>query len=453
MALRVPLKTSKSFYTNAFGSFDKKIWEKIVMNILIVGSGGREYSIGLALKKDKNVGKLYFAPGNGATDMLGENIAFDDFGVLADFVESHGIVLTIVGPEAPLVGGIVDYFRERSLTIFGPTAAAAQLEGSKIFMKNFLARHHVPTAKYIETDSLDKATAFIATLEAPIVVKADGLCGGKGVIIAQSHDEAKVAASDMLAGSSFGEAGTSIVVEEFLDGYELSVFAICDGKDYVVLPAAQDHKRLLDEDQGPNTGGMGAYAPTPLVSEAIYSKLDTRVIKPTLKGMEAEGHPFTGVLFIGVMVVNGEPIVLEYNVRFGDPECEALMPLLKSPVSELFYKAATGDLKNAEILFHDRYAVGVVMASQHYPYESSMPSEIVVDTINHPDLEEGSHLSYAGVTREPDGKLYATGGRVLVCVGVGDSIAEAREKAYMLVGQVHFSGKQCRTDIAYQALA
>ena len=423
------------------------------MNILIIGSGGREYSIGLALKRDKNVGKLYFAPGNGATDQLGENIAISKFEALADFAEEHSIALTIVGPEAPLVEGIVDLFQERGLTIFGPTAGAAQLEGSKIFMKNFLARHNVPTARYIETDSLDEAVAFIATLEAPIVVKADGLCGGKGVIIAQSHDEAKVAAADMLAGSSFGDAGTSIVVEEFLDGYELSVFAICDGKDYVVLPAAQDHKRLLDGDQGPNTGGMGAYAPTPLVTDEIYAKLDERVIKPTLRGMEEEGNPFTGVLFIGVMVVKGEPIILEYNVRFGDPECEELMPLLKSPASELFYKAAIGDLASAKIAFYDKYAVGVVMASRHYPYKSSPPAEIVVDDIYHDDLEENSHISYAGVSREADGKLYATGGRVLVCVGLGKSrFREARDRAYMLVGQVHFVGKQCRTDIAYQAL-
>lgn len=422
------------------------------MDILIVGAGGREYSIGLALKRDESVGKIYFAPGNGATDMLGTNLTISDHGELADFVQSHDVELTIVGPEAPLVDGIVDLFQERGLHIFGPTAAAAQLEGSKIFMKNFLARHDVPTARYIETDSLDEATKFIATLEAPIVVKADGLCGGKGVIIAQSHDEAKVAAADMLAGSSFGDAGTSIVVEEFLDGYELSVFAICDGKDYVVLPAAQDHKRLLDDDQGPNTGGMGAYAPTPLVNDEIYAKLDERVIKPTLKGMEDEGNPFTGVLFIGVMVVDGEPIILEYNVRFGDPECEELMPLLKSPVSELFYRAATGALAGIEIEFYDKYAVGVVMASKDYPYKSSAPAEIVVDDIHHQELAQNSHISYAGVSREDDGKLYATGGRVLVCVGLGDSIAQARDRAYMLVGQVHFIGKQCRTDIAYQAL-
>jgi phosphoribosylamine--glycine ligase len=426
--------------------------EMFQVNILIIGAGGREYSIGMALKKDKSVEKLYFAPGNGATDKLGENLAISDFNELADFCEANSIDLTIVGPEAPLVDGIVDLFDSRGLTIFGPTASAAQLEGSKIFMKNFLARHNVPTAKYIETSSIEDAYKFINSLEVPIVIKADGLCGGKGVIIAQSHDEAKRASAEMLSGNSFGNAGTSIVVEEFLDGYELSVFAICDGKDFVVLPAAQDHKRLLNNDKGPNTGGMGAYAPTPLVNDKIYDKIEQRVIIPTLKGMKEEGNPFKGVLFIGVMVVDGEPIILEYNVRFGDPECEELMPLLKSPASELFYKASTGNLKDAKIEFYDKYAVGVVMASRNYPYKSSEPAEIIIDDIVDDDVEQNSHISFAGVSRGDDGKLYATGGRVLVCVGIGDSIAEAQSRAYMLVGQVHFAGKQCRTDIAYQAL-
>ena len=422
------------------------------MNIMIVGSGGREYSIGLALKRDKSVEKLYFAPGNGASDELGENIDISDFSELADFVEANDIDLTIVGPETPLVEGIVDLFQERGLTIFGPTAQAAQLEGSKIFMKNFLARHNIPTARYVETDSLEDAYRFINMLEAPIVVKADGLCGGKGVIIAQSHDEAKRAAGEMLSGNSFGDAGTKIVVEEFLDGYELSVFAICDGKDYVVLPAAQDHKRLLNGDEGPNTGGMGAYAPTPLVNDEIYRKLREQVIEPTLKGMEAEGMPFSGVLFIGVMVVKGEPIILEYNVRFGDPECEELMPLLKSSASELFYRAAIGDLGSAKIEFYDKYAVGVVMASKDYPYKSSEPAEIIIDDIIHNDIESNAHISFAGVSRGEEDKLFATGGRVLVCVGIGDTIKEAHDRAYLLCGQVHFIGKQCRTDIAYQVL-
>jgi len=426
---------------------------EMYVNVLIIGAGGREYSIGMALQKDEKVDALYFAPGNGATDELGTNLTISDHGELADFCEANDVELTIVGPEAPLVAGIVDLFEERGLKIFGPSAKAAQLEGSKIFMKNFLARHNVPTAKYIETDSLEEAYKFIMSLDAPIVVKADGLCGGKGVIIAQNHNEAKKAAGEMLSGNSFGEAGTSIVVEEFLDGYELSVFALCDGEDYVVLPAAQDHKRLHNNDEGPNTGGMGAYAPTPLVNDEIYKKLDERVIVPTLEGMKAEGMPFKGVLFIGVMVVNDEPIILEYNVRFGDPECEELMPLIKSSVLDLFYKGATNDLKNLELEFHDKYAVGVVMASRDYPYKSSTPAEIIVDDIVHDEIfKEHAHISYAGVTRGEGGELLATGGRVLVCVGMGDTIKEAQQRAYMLVGQVHFAGKHCRTDIAYQVL-
>ena len=423
------------------------------VNVLIIGAGGREYSIGMALQKDEQVDTLYFAPGNGATDELGLNLPISDHAELADFCEANNIELTIVGPEAPLVEGIVDLFESRGLKIFGPSKQAAQLEGSKIFMKNFLARHNVPTAKYIETDSLEEAYKFIMSLEAPIVVKADGLCGGKGVIIAQNHNEAKKAAGEMLSGNSFGEAGTSIVVEEFLDGYELSVFALCDGEDYVVLPAAQDHKRLHNNDEGPNTGGMGAYAPTPLVNDEIYKKLDERVIVPTLEGMKAEGMPFKGVLFIGVMVVNDEPIILEYNVRFGDPECEELMPLIKSSVLDLFYKGATHDLKNLELEFHDKYAVGVVMASRDYPYKSSTPAEIIIDEIVHDEIfKEHAHISYAGVSRGEGGELLATGGRVLVCVGMGDTIKEAQQRAYMLVGQVHFAGKHCRTDIAYQVL-
>ncbi len=421
------------------------------MDILIIGSGGREYSIALALKKDKNVGKLYFAPGNGATDDLGENISITDFEELATFVKNSSIDLTIVGPESPLVDGVVDVFKSHGLTVFGTSRGAAQLEGSKIFMKNFLARHNIPTAAYIQTNDLQKASDFIDTLSLPVVVKADGLCAGKGVIIAMSKEEAKEAAKDMLSGESFGEAGTSIVVEEFLDGYELSLFAVCDGKDYKVLPAAQDHKRLLDNDMGPNTGGMGAYAPTPLINEELYKKVEERVIKPTLKGMDSEGNPFEGVLFIGLMIVKGEPIVLEYNVRFGDPECEILMPLIESNVSELFYKAATCDLKNLDIKISDKYAVCVVMASENYPYSNSKPAEIIVNESQDAVIRENTHISYAGVSKE-DGKLFATGGRVLLCVGIGDSIKEARDRAYERCGDVHFAGKKFRSDIAYQAL-
>ncbi|AXX92460.1 phosphoribosylamine--glycine ligase [Malaciobacter molluscorum LMG 25693] len=420
------------------------------MNILILGSGGREYSIGLSIYKEKKH-NLFFMPGNGATQDLGQNINIKDYKKLALWAKENNIDLTIVGPEAPLVDGVVDIFKEENLTIFGPSSAAAKLEGSKVYMKNILKKYNIPTAAFLETNNEKEAHDFIDTMSEPIVVKADGLCAGKGVIIAQSKDEAKKAASEMLSGSSFGEAGTNVVIEEFLDGYELSIFAICDGENYKVLPAAQDHKRVGNNDTGPNTGGMGAYAPTPLVNEDIYKKVEDRVIKPTLEGMKNEGAPFEGVLFIGVMVVKGEPIILEYNVRFGDPECEILMPLLETPVSELFYKGATKDLNNLDIKIKNQYSVGVVMASENYPYSSSEPAEIIIDNIVDEDIQKNTHISFAGVSREND-KLMATGGRVLVCVGSGDSIKQARDRAYALCGQVHFAGKKCRTDIAYQAL-
>jgi len=299
--------------------------------------------------------------------------------------------------------------------------------------------------------SIEELYKFTDTLSTPIVVKADGLCGGKGVIIAMSHDEAKKAISEMLSGKSFGDAGKKVIVEEFLDGFELSMFAICDGEDYILLQAAQDHKRIGNGDTGPNTGGMGAYAPTPLVDEELYQKVKDRVIRPTLDGMKKEGAPFAGVLFIGIMVVNGEPITLEFNVRFGDPECEILMPLMTSSVSDMFYKAATNKLSDINVEFSDQYAVGVVMASENYPYGSSTPAEIIVDEVHHEEIANNTHISYAGVSLE-DEKLYATGGRVLVCVGLGDSIKQARDRAYLRCGQVHFAGKKIRTDIAYQAL-
>lgn len=421
------------------------------MNILILGSGGREYSIGLALKNEKSH-NLYFMPGNGATSNLGKNINITDYEKLAIFAKENSIDLTIVGPEGPLVYGVVDIFKKYELTIFGPSKEAAQLEGSKAYMKNILKKYNIPTAAFIETSNKQDAYDFIDGMKnLPIVVKADGLCGGKGVIIAQSKEEAKKTVDDMLNGSSFGEAGEKVIIEEFLDGYELSVFAICDGENYKILPAAQDHKRVGDGDTGPNTGGMGAYAPTPLVNDDIYKKLEDRVIKPTLKGMQEENAPFEGVLFIGVMVVKGEPIVLEYNVRFGDPECEILMPLIESKVSELFYYGATKQLDKLDIKFKDKFAVGVVMASSNYPYSSSAPSIISLSNIVDKELLENSHISFAGV-EEKDGNLIATGGRVAVCVAIGDTIKEARDRAYLLSSEISFDGKKFRTDIAYQAL-
>ncbi len=421
------------------------------MKILILGSGGREYSIARAISKEDEKHELFFQPGNGATNNLGTNLNIKDYNELAQFAKDNEIELTIVGPEAPLVDGVVDIFKKEGLTIFGPSKEAAQLEGSKVYMKNFLAKYNIPTARYIETDSIEDAFKFTDSLTAPIVVKADGLCGGKGVIIAQNHDEAKVAISEMLSGKSFGDAGLKVIVEEFLDGYELSMFAVCDGDDYILLPAAQDHKRLLDNDEGPNTGGMGAYAPTPLVDEELYQKVKDRVIVPTLDGMKKENAPFEGVLFIGIMVVNGEPITLEFNVRFGDPECEILMPLMTSSVSDMFLKASTNRLSEIKVEFSKQFAVGVVMASGNYPYSSSTPAEIILDDVKHDEIEKYTHISFAGVSEE-DGVLYADGGRVLVCVGLGDSIKEARDRAYLRCGQVHFVGKKIRTDIAYQAL-
>ncbi len=422
------------------------------MNILILGSGGREYSIGLALSKEDTAHNITFCPGNGATDALGQNININNLHELAIWAKENNIDLTIVGPEQPLVDGVVDIFKEQDLTIFGPSAKAAQLEGSKVYMKNILKKYNIPTAAFIETSNKDEANNFINSMtQTPIVVKADGLCAGKGVIIATSKDEAKEAVKGMLSGESFGDAGNAVIVEEYLDGYELSIFAICDGDNYVVLPAAQDHKRVGDGDTGPNTGGMGAYAPTPLVNDDIYKKVEERVIKPTLEGMKQEGAPFEGVLFIGVMVVNGEPIILEYNVRFGDPECEILMPLMESPVSELFLKGATKQLDKFNLKMKNEFGVAVVMASGNYPYSSSEPAEIIVDEIYDDELKANSHISYAGVTKDGD-TLLATGGRVLLCIGFGNNIEVARNRAYALCGQVHFAGKKCRTDIAYQAL-
>jgi phosphoribosylamine--glycine ligase len=421
------------------------------MKILILGSGGREYSIARAIKNEAEEHQLFFQPGNGATNDLGVNLTIKDYHELAAFAKENEIELTIVGPEAPLVDGVVDIFKAEGLTIFGPSKEAAQLEGSKVYMKNFLAKYKIPTAAYIESDSIEELYKFTDRLTAPIVVKADGLCGGKGVIIAQSHDEAKKAIGEMLSGKSFGDAGKKVIVEEFLDGYELSMFAICDGDDYILLQAAQDHKRLLDGDEGPNTGGMGAYAPTPLVDDLLYQKVKDRIIAPTLNGMKEEGAPFEGVLFIGIMVVNGEPITLEFNVRFGDPECEILMPLMTSSVSDMFYKAATNQLSKINVEFSPQYAVGVVMASENYPYSSSKPAEIILDDVKHEEIANNTHISFAGVSQE-DGVLYADGGRVLVCVGLGDTIKEARDRAYLRCGQVHFAGKKLRTDIAYQAL-
>ncbi|EAH6688652.1 phosphoribosylamine--glycine ligase [Campylobacter jejuni] len=415
------------------------------MKIMILGSGAREYSIALALRRvDKNL-EFYFAPGNGATESLGTNLNLKDPVVLATYAKEKGFDLCIVGSESFLAEGVVDIFKQQGLAIFGPSKAAAMLETSKSFMKSFLKKYRIKTAKFLNTNDIEKAKNFIYSLTPPIVVKADGLCAGKGVIIAKTHEEAIEETAKMLSGESFGDAGKLVVIEEFLDGYELSIFAVCDGNDFVLLPAAQDHKKLLDNDQGPNTGGMGAYAPSSLANESLLRKVQKDIILPTLAGIKKEGAEFCGVLFIGAMIVGNKPYVLEFNVRFGDPECEVLMPLIEDPL-ELILAATQRRLRHAKIKIKKEFAVGVVCASENYPYKSSPKSEITVNNI-----PENSHISYAGVSLE-DGKLMADGGRVLVCVGTGKSIEEAQKNAYKLCDNVNFKGKQYRKDIAHQVL-
>ncbi|EOH1848642.1 phosphoribosylamine--glycine ligase [Campylobacter jejuni] len=415
------------------------------MKIMILGSGAREYSIALALRRvDKNL-EFYFAPGNGATESLGTNLNLKDPVVLATYAKEKGFDLCIVGSESFLAEGVVDIFKQQGLAIFGPSKAAAMLETSKSFMKSFLKKYRIKTAKFLNTNDIEKAKNFIYSLTPPIVVKADGLCAGKGVIIAKTHEEAIEETAKMLSGESFGDAGKLVVIEEFLDGYELSIFAVCDGNDFVLLPAAQDHKKLLDNDQGPNTGGMGAYAPSSLANESLLRKVQKDIILPTLAGMKKEGAEFCGVLFIGAMIVGNKPYVLEFNVRFGDPECEVLMPLIEDPL-ELILAATQRRLRHSKIKIKKEFAVGVVCASENYPYKSSPKSEITVNNIL-----ENSHISYAGVSLE-DGKLMADGGRVLVCVGTGKSIEEAQKNAYKLCDNVNFKGKQYRKDIAHQVL-
>lgn len=412
---------------------------------MILGSGAREYSIALALRRvDKNL-EFYFAPGNGATESLGTNLNLKDPVVLATYAKEKGFDLCIVGSESFLAEGVVDIFKQQGLAIFGPSKTAAMLETSKSFMKSFLKKYRIKTAKFLNTNDIEKAKNFIYSLTPPIVVKADGLCAGKGVIIAKTHEEAIEETAKMLSGESFGDAGKLVVIEEFLDGYELSIFAVCDGNDFVLLPVAQDHKKLLDNDQGPNTGGMGAYAPSSLANESLLRKVQKDIILPTLAGMKKEGAEFCGVLFIGAMIVGNKPYVLEFNVRFGDPECEVLMPLIEDPL-ELILAATQRRLRHAKIKIKKEFAVGVVCASENYPYKSSPKSEITVNNI-----PENSHISYAGVSLE-DGKLMADGGRVLVCVGTGKSIEEAQKNAYKLCDNVNFKGKQYRKDIAHQVL-
>lgn len=421
------------------------------MKILIIGSGAREYSIALSLLNDIRLSHIYFCPGNGATSELGENIDIKDNKEIVVFCINNKVDLVIIGPEAPLMEGLSDELRNNNIRVFAPSKKAAMLEGSKIFMKNILKKYKIPTARFMQGSNKEELFKFIDSLEnSEIVLKADGLCAGKGVIIAQNRDEAKFVLNDMLSGKLFGDAGKKVVVEEYLRGFELSIFAICDGNDFIILPTAQDHKRLLDNDLGPNTGGMGAYSPTPLCNDELLQKIKNTIIKPTLEAMKSEGAEFSGVLFCGIMVVDNKPFVLEFNVRFGDPECEVILPLLKTPLIDILDAAIDKQLANFSYEILSKYCVGVVVASQNYPFKSSTKQEITYSNINFLS-NQISHISFAGVSREDD-RLYASGGRVFVAVGIGDTIIDAKNNAYNLIKNISFNGMIMRNDISDKAL-
>lgn len=421
-------------------------------NVLIIGNGGREYAMGLVLKNDKRIDKLYFAPGNGGTHLLGVNIPATQHTEILESIQKYAITLVIIGPEAPLSEGLSDFLQKHNVRVFGPSLAASRLESSKAYMKDLVSQAGIKTAKYMQSNDLNALSEFIHTLTPPIVVKADGLCAGKGVIIAQSHSEAITHTKEMLSGKAFGNAGMRVVVEEFLDGYELSVFAISDGKDFIMLPACQDHKRLLSGDNGPNTGGMGAYTPTPLCDEALLERIKKDIIAPTLEIMRKQGNPFVGVLFGGIMVCKRDneliPYLLEFNVRFGDPECEVLMPLLQTPLLDIVTHAIEGTITQLECKMIEKYAVAVVASSKDYPYKSSPAVPISVK-----DFDKNlGHIVYAGVSVAESGEILASGGRVLLAVGVAQSLAKAKDNAYEIMRHISFEGMHFRDDIAFRAL-
>ena len=424
------------------------------MNILVIGSGGREHALAWKAAQGKNVEKVYVAPGNAGTALEPklENIDLpvDDFQSLADFAASHDVSLTIVGPEQPLVDGIVDYFASRNLRAFGPSKGAAQLEGSKAFTKDFLARHNIPTAEYRNFTEIEPALAYLREKGAPIVVKADGLAAGKGVIVAMTLPEAEAAVEDMLAGNAFGEAGHRVVIEEFLDGEEASFIVIVDGKHVLPMATSQDHKARDNGDQGPNTGGMGAYSPAPVITPDIHNRIMEEVILPTVRGMAAEGNDYTGFLYAGLMIMtDGTPKVIEYNCRFGDPETQPIMMRLKSDLIPLCDAALDGKLDQVRASWDTRAALGVVLAAGGYPaaYKKG-------DTITGlPSTDaENAKVFHAG-TRQLDGTITTNGGRVLCAVGLGDTVTEAQQTAYQLTHQISWNNVYYRTDIGYRAVA
>ncbi len=424
------------------------------MKILVIGSGGREHALAWKAAQSEGVETVFVAPGNAGTAREPglENVAIDagDIPALLDFARRQNIDLTIVGPEAPLVAGVVDAFGEAGLRCFGPSRDAAQLEGSKAFTKDFLARHGIPTAAYANFTETGPAITYIKEQGAPIVVKADGLAAGKGVILAQTEEEAIAAVEDMLAGNAFGEAGHRVVIEEFLSGEEASFIVMTDGQHILPMASSQDHKARDEGDRGPNTGGMGAYSPAPVVTPEIHDRIMREVIEPTVKGMAAEGHLFTGFLYAGVMIdAEGTPKVLEYNVRFGDPETQPIMMRLKSDLVALCNAALDGRLHEMQAEWDARTALGVVLAAGGYP--GSYRKGDVIHGLPETD-SENSKVFHAG-TAEKDGNIVTSGGRVLCAVGLGDTVSEAQRRAYALADQIHWDGMFCRRDIGYRAIA
>ncbi|MCM2343159.1 MAG: phosphoribosylamine--glycine ligase [Alphaproteobacteria bacterium] len=425
------------------------------MKVLLVGSGGREHALAWQLAQSERCDALYCAPGNPGIAECAEcvGIPVDDIKALCNFCLDNAVDLVVIGPEVPLVLGLVDALDDLGIRAFGPTKAAARLEGSKAFMKDLCAKYNIPTAAYGRFTALEPALAFIRDKGAPIVVKADGLAAGKGVVVAMTVAEAEEAARDMLAGNSFGHAGAEIVIEEFLDGEELSFFAMADGKHVIPLTSAQDHKRVGDGDTGPNTGGMGAYSPAHMMNDALGRKIEERIILPTMKAMAAEGCPFKGILFAGIMLVKGEPYLLEFNTRFGDPECQTLMMRFDGDLLELLDAAAWGRLSGAEKNFSWRSetALCVVMAAKGYP--GSFRRDTVICHIPEADSKPATKVFHAGTGYNPQGELVARGGRVLGVCALGETVADAQEAAYRAVDKIDWAGGFCRRDIGWRAIA
>jgi len=424
------------------------------MKVLVVGSGGREHALAWKAAQSPLVSQVFVAPGNAGTALENniENVAIgaEDIPALLDYASSNDIGLTIVGPEATLVEGIVDAFTEQGLKIFGPTKAAAQLEGSKAFTKDFLERHQIPTAFYGNFTEIDPAIAYIEEKGAPIVIKADGLAAGKGVILAQNNDEAIAAVKDMLAGNKFGDAGARVVIEEFLYGEEASFICMVDGANVLPMASSQDHKARDNGDKGPNTGGMGAYSPAPVVTPEMHDRIMQMVIEPTVKGMADEGNTFSGFLYAGVMIdKNGIPKVLEYNVRFGDPETQPIMMRLKSDLVQHCLDAIDGKLDQAEAEWDERTSLGVVLAAGGYP-ESYHKGDVISGL---EDTETDSSKVFHAGTAETDGKVVTNGGRVLCAVALGNSVTEAQQRAYQLVDRISWNNVYYRTDIGHRAIA